>query len=312
MRVLVTGGAGFIGSHVADGFLAGGHEVAVLDNLSTGFRHNVSKSARFYEGDIRVVSDVRRVFDDFQPEAVDHHAAQMDVRKSLVDPVFDAETNIVGSINLILEAVRAKVNKFIYISTGGAVYGEPQWLPVDETHALHPECAYGISKHTVEHYLELYRLLAGLPFTVLRYPNVYGPRQNPHGEAGVNAIFIGLMLDGKTPTIFGDGEALRDYVYISDVVDANMRALVRGAGEIVNVGSGVGTSVNDIFRTLARILDFPHEPMYTVARPGEIRKVYLAADRAKRVLGWEPKVTFEDGLRRTVEWAMQRRAAAAV
>ncbi len=310
MRILVTGGAGFIASHVAEGFLAAGHEVAVLDNLSTGFRRNVPKAATFCEGDIRDLEFLRKVFEEFKPDAVDHHAAQMDVRKSLLDPQFDAQTNIVGSINLILEAVRAKVRKFIYISTGGAVYGEPQWLPVDETHEIHPECAYGISKHTVEHYLELYQLLAGLPFTVLRYPNVFGPRQNPRGEAGVNAIFIGLMLEGKTPTIFGDGEALRDYVYISDVVDANLRALTRGEGEIVNIGSETGTSVNEIYRTLARILDFPHEPIYAPARAGEIEKVYLAADRAKAILGWEPKVPFEEGLRRTVEWAMQEHALA--
>ncbi len=310
MRILVTGGAGFIASHVAEGFLATGHEVAVLDNLSTGFRRNVPKAATFFEGDIRDPEFLQRVFDEFKPDAVDHHAAQMDVRKSLLDPQFDAQTNIIGSINVILEAVRAKVKKFIYISTGGAVYGEPRRLPVDETHEIHPECAYGISKHTVEHYLELYHLLSGLTFSVLRYPNVYGPRQNPHGEAGVNAIFIGLMLDGKTPTIFGDGEALRDYVYISDIVDANLRALTHGEGKIINIGSGVGTSVNDIYRALARILDFPHDPIYAPARAGEIQKVYLAADRAKTILGWEQKVAFEEGLRRTVEWAAQERALA--
>lgn len=310
MRILVTGGAGFIGSHVAEGFLAAGHEVAVLDNLSTGFRRNLPKAAAFYEGDIGDREFLRRVFDDFRPDAVDHHAAQMDVRKSLLDPQFDAETNIVGSINLILEAVRAKVRKFIYISTGGAVYGEPRWLPVDERHEIHPECAYGISKHTVEHYLELYQRLADFPFTVLRYANVFGPRQNPHGEAGVNAIFIGLMLEGKTPTIFGDGEALRDYVYVSDVMDANLRALTHGEGDIVNIGSGIGTSVNEVYRTLVRILDFPHDPIYAPARAGEIQNVYLAADRAKTILGWEPKVSFEEGLRHTVEWAMQERSLA--
>jgi len=312
LRILVTGGAGFIASHVAEELLAQGHEVAVLDNLSTGFRPNVPAAARFYEGDIRDADFVRKVFDAFRPEAVDHHAAQMDVRKSLLDPVFDAQTNILGSINLILEAVRHQVQRFIYISTGGAVYGEPQRLPVDESHPINPECAYGISKHTVEHYLELYRILQGLPYVVLRYPNVYGPRQNPHGEAGVNAIFIGLMLEGKTPTIFGNGEQLRDYGYVSDVVDANLRALTRGEGGIHNIGSGVGVSVNQIYHTLSRILGFGREPIYAPAREGEIQRVFLAADKAKRVLGWEPTVSFEDGLRRTVEWAMQKRAVAFV
>jgi UDP-glucose 4-epimerase len=307
---LVTGGAGFIASHVSEGFLAQGHEVAVLDNLSTGFRHNVPAAARFFEGDIRDEDFVRRTFDEFRPEVVDHHAAQMDVRKSLLDPVFDAQTNILGSINLILEAVRHGVRRFIYISTGGAVYGEPQRLPVDEGHPINPECAYGISKHTVEHYLELYRILNGLPYVVLRYPNVFGPRQNPHGEAGVNAIFIGLMLEGKTPTIFGDGGQLRDYVYVADVVDANLRALTRGDGGIYNIGSGVGTSVNQIYRTLGKILEFDREPICAPAREGEIQRVFLAADKAKRVLGWEPTVPFEEGLRRTVEWAVQKRAVA--
>jgi UDP-glucose 4-epimerase len=311
VRVLVTGGAGFIGSHVAEGFLADGHEVAVLDNLSTGFRRNVPAAAQFYHGDIREAEFLRRVFEEFRPEVVDHHAAQMDVRKSLVDPVFDAETNILGSLKLILESVRTGVKRIIYISTGGAVYGEPKRLPVDEQHPVNPECAYGITKHTVEHYLELYRILNGLNYVVLRYPNVFGPRQNPHGEAGVNAIFIGLMLEGKTPTIFGNGEQLRDYVYVSDVVEANRRALVKGDGEILNIGSGIGTSVNEIYRRLRDILGFPHPAQYAAARTGEIQKVYLDARKAAKLLGWTPKVSFDDGLRRTVEWFRSERVSVA-
>jgi UDP-glucose 4-epimerase len=309
MRILVTGGAGFIASHVSEGFIAAGHQVAILDNLITGFRENIPAEAKFYEGDIRDVAFVKSAFDEFKPEAVDHHAAQMDVRKSLDDPIFDAHTNILGSINLILNATRLKVKKFIYISTGGAVYGEPQWLPVMENHEIRPECAYGISKHTVEHYLELYRMLEGLPYTVLRYPNVFGPRQNPHGEAGVNAIFIGLMLEGKIPIIYGRGEALRDYTYISDIVNANKLALEKGAGEIVNIGSGVGTSVNTIYETIADILKFPHPANYKPARKGEIEKIFLDARKAKQVLGWEPKVTFREGLEKTVEWSKERFAS---
>ena len=310
MRILVTGGAGFIASHVADGFLAAGHDVAVLDNLSTGFRHNVPHAARFYQEDVRDAEALRRIMDEFHPDVVNHHAAQMDVRKSLDDPVFDAECNILGSIKLICEARRIGVKRFIYISTGGAVYGEPKSLPVNEAHAINPECAYGISKHTVEHYLELYRLLDGLTYVVLRYPNVFGPRQNPQGEAGVNAIFIGLMLAGKTPTIFGDGEQLRDYVFISDIVQANLKALERGDNQIVNIGSGRGTSVNDIYRTLCKIFKWNQSANYEAARPGEIQKVYLDAGKAAQVLGWQPEIPFEEGLRRTVVWhkeQLQRR-----
>jgi UDP-glucose 4-epimerase len=306
MRIVVTGGAGFIGSHVADAYLALGHEVAVLDNLSTGFRRNIPDKAAFYELDILDSEGVARFFKKFQPEIVNHHAAQMDVRVSLVDPEFDARTNILGSLGLILMAVRHQVRKFIYISTGGAIYGEPTSLPVKEDHPVNPECAYGISKHTVEHYLYLYKRLEDLDYTVLRYPNVYGPRQNPKGEAGVNAIFIDQMLEDKVPVIYGDGEQLRDYVYVSDIAEANVSALVRGSGEILNIGSGAGTSVNQIYELLARLLNFPKPPRFSPARPGEIYKVYLDPTKAERVLGWKAKVSFEEGLRRTVEWHKTR------
>src|SRR5262249_38816433 len=185
--------------------------------------------------------------------------------------------------------------------TGGALYGEGRQLPAAEDHAVNPESPYGASKHTVEHYLYMWRLLHGLDFTVLRYPNVFGPRQNPHGEAGVNAIFIGLMLAGKRPRIFGDGNAVRDYLYVSDVVEANVLALERGGGEILNLGTGVGTSVNDIVRELKVILGFREDAIHEAPRPGEIQRIYLDASRAKRVLGWEPRVSFSEGLRRTVE-----------
>ncbi len=303
MRILVTGGAGFIGSNVAERFAALGHDVAVFDDLSSGFREFVPAKARLYVGDLADAAAVEAAVADFRPEVVDHHAAQIDVRKSVADPVFDARVNILGTIGLLQSCTRHGVRKFVYASTGGALYGEGRILPAPEDHPVNPEAPYGASKHTVEHYLYLWKLLHGLDYTVLRYPNVYGPRQNPHGEAGVNAIFIGLMLKGEAPRIFGDGAAVRDYLYVGDVVEANVLALERGSGEMVNLGTGVGTSVNDIVRELKPLTGFAGEAIHLPARPGEVQRIYLDASRAKQVLGWEPKVGFREGLARTVEWS---------
>ena len=303
MRILVTGGAGFIASHVVDRFLERGHDVAVLDNLSTGFRALVNPAARFYEADLTDAAAVERCLAEFRPEIVDHHAAQIDVRRSVDDPVFDAGTNILGALRLLQACTRHGVRKFVYASTGGALYGEGRTLPATEEHPVNPESPYGVSKHTLEHYLYLWKLLHGLDYTVLRYPNVYGPRQNPHGEAGVNAIFILLMLQGKRPHIFGTGEQVRDYLYVMDVVEANERALARGSGETVNLGTGIGTSVNQIFRELKAIVGFAGEPVYEAERPGEVQRIYLDATRAGEVLGWTPAVSFHDGLLSTVEWS---------
>ena len=308
MRILVTGGAGFIGSHVADRFVSLGHEVAVLDNLSTGFREFVPSQARFYPADITDGAAIDRCLAEFRPEMVNHHAAQIDVRKSVSEPVFDARVNILGGIELLTACTRHHVRKVIYASTGGALYGEGRTLPATEDHPVNPEAPYGASKHTIEHYLYLWKLLHGLDYTVLRYPNVYGPRQNPHGEAGVNAIFIGLMLRGERPRIFGTGEQVRDYLYVGDVVEANQVALTAGSGETVNLGTGVGTSVNQIFRELQGILDFAGEPIYEAARPGEVQRIFLDATRARRVLGWQPRTPFREGLERTVEWSRQAAA----
>jgi len=303
MRILVTGGAGFIGSHVTDRFVERGHEVAVFDDLSSGFREFVNPKARLVVGDLADPAAVDACVREFRPEIVDHHAAQIDVRKSVSDPRHDATVNILGAIGLLESCARHGVRKVIYASTGGALYGEGRQLPAPEEHPVNPEAPYGASKHTVEHYLYIWKLLHGLDYTVLRYPNVYGPRQNPHGEAGVNAIFIGLMLEGKRPRIFGTGEQVRDYLYVSDVVAANEIALARGSGETVNLGTGVGTSVLDIVRELNRILGTRIEPIFEAPRPGEIQRIYLDAARARRVLGWEPQVSFADGLARTVEWS---------
>ena len=310
MRILVTGGAGFIGSHVTDRFVALGHEVGVLDNLSSGFREFVHPRARLFEIDLTDAAAVERCFTEFAPEIVDHHAAQIDVRRSVDDPLLDARVNVLGGLTLLQACTRHRVRKFVYASTGGALYGEGRMLPATEDHPVNPESPYGVSKHTLEHYLYLWKLLRGLDYTVLRYPNVYGPRQNPHGEAGVNAIFIGLMLQGKSPRIFGSGEQVRDYLYVDDVVTANELALARGSGAMVNLGTSVGTSVNEIFRVLKDILGFAGEPIREPARPGEVQRIYLDASRAAQELGWRPQVRFEDGLRRTVEWSRQAAAGA--
>jgi UDP-glucose 4-epimerase len=303
MRILVTGGAGFIGSHVADRFVERGHEVAVLGNLSTGFRAFVNPAARFHEVDLTDAAAVEQCVAEFAPEVVDHHAAQIDVRKSVDDPVFDASTNVLGALRLLEACTRHGVRKFLYASTGGALYGEGRQLPATEDHPVNPESPYGVSKHTLEHYLYLWKLLHGLDYTILRYPNVFGPRQNPHGEAGVNAIFIGLMLQGKRPRIFGTGEQVRDYLYVMDVVEANELALAKGSGAMVNLGTGIGTSVNGIFRELKAILGFAGEPIYEAPRPGEVQRIYLDPARAREVLGWTPRTSFRDGLIQTVEWS---------
>jgi UDP-glucose 4-epimerase len=305
LKILVTGGAGFIGSHVVDRFVRDGHDVVVLDNLVTGSRRNLNPDARFVELDIRDRKGVANLFATEQFDILDHHAAQMDVRKSTEDPLYDAEVNILGSLNLIAGATRHGVKKFIYVSTGGAVYGEPQRLPVEEGDAVNPECQYGISKHTVEHYLYLYRLLYKLNYVVLRYPNVFGPRQNPSGEAGVIAIFAGQMMKGKTPTIFGDGRQLRDYVFVGDVAEANALALDHGDGVILNIGSERGTSVLELFDHLTKLTGAKDRPKFAPLRPGEINKIYLSGRKAKEILGWQPSVSVEEGLRRTVEWMQQ-------
>ncbi len=302
MRILVTGGAGFIASHVADEYLRLGHEVAIVDNLATGFRHNLPSLAAFYEVDIRDSAAIDQVFHDFRPEVVNHHAAQMDVRRSTVDPVFDAECNILGSLNLILGAVRLGVTRFVYVSSGGAAYGNVPVidLPVGEEHSLNPISQYGISKCTVERYLFAYHVLHELPFVVLRYPNVFGPRQTPHGEAGVVAIFAGRLLSGKPCTIFGDGHKTRDYVFVDDIVSANMLATNSDFIGVLNLGSGIGTSDRDVFDVVAAAIGGTHQPIFAPVRPGEVEHIALNAERARKILNWQPTVGFREGVRRTI------------
>jgi UDP-glucose 4-epimerase len=301
MKVLVTGGAGFIGSHVVDTLLENNFEVVVVDDLTTGHEYNLNPAAAFYKVDIRS-PQLTEIFDKERPDFVDHHAAQMDVRKSVLDPLYDADVNVRGSINLIECARQFDVKHFVYISTGGAVYGEPVYVPCDEDHPINPICPYGASKHTVEHYLYMYHLNYGLNYTVLRYPNVYGPRQDPHGEAGIVAIFTGKMLKGEQCVINGDGENTRDYVYVGDCARGNLLALtVEHKSGIYNLGSGIPTSVNQIYQTLKNITDYQLPEMHGPAKLGETRYIYLKADKAQRELGWHPTWSLEKGLQHTVE-----------
>lgn len=299
MRILVTGGAGFIGSHVVDLLIEAGHHVAVVDNLTTGRRANLNPEAAFYAVDIRA-PELREVFAQERPEVICHHAAQMDVRRSMAEPLFDADNNILGSLNLLECARLSGARKIIYISSGGAVYGEPEYLPCDEAHPVNPLCPYGASKYIVEKYCYLYRANYGLDYTVIRYPNVYGPRQNPHGEAGVVAIFSDRMLRGETPLINGTGEQERDFVYVEDCARANLLALEQGSGAIYNLASGVGTSINQLFDLLKAPTGFTGVPAYGPAKAGETFRIYLTAARAQRELGWQPIVDLAEGLRRTV------------
>jgi UDP-glucose 4-epimerase len=301
MRILVTGGAGFIGSHVVDRFIEGGHDVVVVDDLSTGRRSNLDPRAAFYEMDVRSPA-LGELFGQERPEVVSHHAAQVDVRCSVDDPMFDASVNVLGSLN-VLECCRAHgVAKVIYSSSGGAVYGEPAYLPCDEDHPIQPLAPYGASKYVVERYLYLYRAVHGLDFTVLRYGNVYGPRQDPHGEAGVVAIFTGQMLRGATPVVNGGGEQERDFVYVADCARANLLALENGSGGTFNLGSGKGTSINRIFELLKGITGYAGDAVHGPAKPGETFRITLDGVRAREELGWVPTVGLREGLRRTVDY----------
>jgi len=302
MKVLVTGGAGFIGSHVADAYVAEGYEVVVVDNLSTGRRENLNPAASLYQVDIRDEKALAEVFEKEKPDYVSHQAARAQVRESMDHPVLYAEVNIIGSLNILQLCRQYKVKKIVYASTGGAVYGEPEYLPADEGHPVNPLDPYGASKHHVEHYLYLYKVNWGLPYTILRYPNVYGPRQDPYGEAGVVAIFTGQMLSGGQPIINGAGEQERDFVYVGDIAQANLLAIGRGDGEIFNIGTGVGTSINTVFRLLKEATGYSGEEIHASAKAGEVFKIYLDARKARNELGWTERVTLEEGLSRTVEY----------
>jgi UDP-glucose 4-epimerase len=309
MRVLVSGGAGFIGSHTVDALAArGGHEIAVIDDLSAGKREQVNSRARFYQVDLRDAPAVRGVIERERPEVLVHLAAQMDVRRSVADPAFDAQVNLVGFINL-MEAGRAHgLGRVIFSSTGGAIYGEQECFPCDEEHPQRPVSPYGVAKLATEKYLFFYHAQYGIDYVALRYANVYGPRQDPHGEAGVVSIFCGRILEGRPATIYGDGGQTRDYVFVADVVRANVAALESTVSGAFNIGTGVETSVNQLYEVLARAAGVSRAAEYSPARAGEQRRSVILPERAAEALGWNPQVELSDGLARTLRFFRDRAA----
>ncbi len=299
MKILVTGGAGFIGSHIVDGFLHNGHEVVVVDNLTTGRFENINPKAKFYLMDIRS-QELGKMFEQEKIDIVCHQAAQMDIRKSVADPVYDADVNISGTLNILQNAIRCGVKKILFASTGGAVYGEPEVFPCDEEHPLRPISPYGVTKLTVEKYLYFYGLEYGLNYVILRYANVYGPRQNPSGEAGVVAIFTSKLIAGEQPVINGDGQQTRDYVYVGDVVQANLKSLMLENNDTFNIGTGIETDVNQIFSLLNHLTGANVRKRHGPPKKGEQRRSVIDYGKAESVIGWKPQIGLENGLQQTV------------
>ncbi len=306
MKILVTGGAGFIGSNIVDEYIRNDHDVVIVDSLETGRVSNINPRAKFYKMDIRDPR-LEEIFEKERPQVVNHHAAQMDVRRSVRDPKYDADVNVLGAINVLELARKYDVNRVIYSSSGGTVYGEPVYLPCDEKHPIRPICPYGATKYIFEVYLDMYQSMYGLDFTVFRYPNIYGPRQDPHGEAGVVAIFAGQMLRKDAIIINGDGKQERDFVFVEDIARANLLATETQNGSgVFNLGSGIPTDVNEIFSTLKTITDYPEKSQHGPAKLGETRTIYLTFDKAREELGWKPGVSLEEGLRKTVAYFQEK------
>jgi UDP-glucose 4-epimerase len=301
MKVLVTGGAGFIGSQVVDRLLQEGHEVVVVDNLVTGKRMHVPKTVQFYKLDIENPK-LERIFRNERPSIIFHLAAQMNVRRSVADPMFDAQVNVLGTLNVLEQASKHGTRKVIFSSSGGAIYGEQQIFPAPESHITQPLSPYGISKLCGEHYLSYYSRLSGLQVVSLRYANVYGPRQDPEGEAGVVAIFIQKMLQREQAVVYGNGRQTRDFVFVEDVVEANLMTMGPDVQGTYNVGMGVETSINDLFRTVAELTKVEAKELHGPAKKGEQARSVVDATKLRMELGWEPKVDLREGLRRTVEY----------
>lgn len=304
MKILVTGGAGFIGSHVADAFIDQGHEVVIVDNLSMGRLENVNPRARFFKMNVQD-AEIIELFAQEKFDVVNHHAAQMDIRLSVADPIYDAKNNILGTINLLQAAVKNGVKKFIFISSGGAIYGEQDYFPADEEHPTRPLSPYGITKLTGEKYVHFYHHVYHLDFTILRYANIYGPRQNAKGEAGVVAIFSSRMLTGGQPMINGDGLQTRDYVFVGDVVNANLKALTYNGNDYFNIGTGIETNVNELFRRLNHLTNANAREVHAPAQPGEQLRSVLNIEKARKLLDWTPQVSLVNGLAKTVEYFEQ-------
>jgi UDP-glucose 4-epimerase len=297
MRILVSGGAGFIGSHIVDHYVNAGHKVTVVDNLSSGSRKNLNPAAKFVKADVRSPK-LKALFKSGKFDVVNHHAAQIDVRKSVENPAFDAEVNVMGLLNLLELSRRNKVCKFIFSASGGTFYGECG-APAPETTYPNPMSPYGVTKLAGEYYVRTYGALHGLRYTVLRYANVYGPRQDPHGEAGVVAIFSNRILDGGTVTIFGDGEQVRDFVYVDDVARANVLALAKGDNDSFNIGTGQTTSVNELYAAFQRVTGYGKKAVLKPARPGEIMRSVVAIQKAQAALAWGPAYSLSEGLEET-------------
>ncbi|HEV2141596.1 MAG TPA: NAD-dependent epimerase/dehydratase family protein [Candidatus Dormibacteraeota bacterium] len=303
MKILVTGGAGFIGSHVVDAYVTAGHEVAVLDNLSTGREENVNPGARLHRVDVRDLALVQDVIAGFKPDVVSHHAAQSEVPKSVADPGYDAQVNLVGGLNILRACVDNSVRKVIFSSTGGALYGEPDIVPADEDHPIRPLSPYGTSKAAFELYLKMFERTFRLNFTTLRYANIYGARQDFFAEEGrVIAIFASRMIEGKPVTVDGDGDQSRDMLHVGDVAMANLAALERGDGGTYHISTGVPVSINDLFRKLSILTEYRLEPRFGPARKGDVYRIALDNTRAKDELGWEPRIQLEEGLQLTVDY----------
>ncbi len=301
MKILVTGGAGFIGANLVNALIEHGHDVVIIDNLVTGKKNNLNPKAKFYNIDIRD-KDIEKIFKEHNFDIVNHHAAQIDVRKSVENPVYDRDVNVIGLLNLLQNSIKYKIKKFINISSGGVIYGDDAELPIKETAKKNPLSPYGISKLSGENYMYIYNKLHNLKYTTLRYSNVYGKYQDPKGEAGVIAIFSNLMLDKKQPVMYGDGKQTRDYVYVKDVVNANLLAMEKGDYEAFNIGTGTETSVIELFNIMKKITDYQGEPKHEPARPGELLRNSLDITKAKKLLNWQPKYTLEEGLKETIAW----------